>query len=461
MEKQFTISVIIWVHKAEKYLEDTIRSILYQTMDFEQKIQLIIVSGCLGGMSKEIYKKYKVRYPENIIHVCPDEQRSENAKRNGVMENAIGKYINFLDAGSMWSLNAFEEAVDFFEVCGDDIDLISADTEMIEAVKDKHPFNQQLSENKMIDINDRYSDILYRSSTCIMRTETVRNYAFNEQQGGLGDLLLINQVVLRRQKYGMLSSKVIHYCHVKQNNYMISGLDCQKGLKMLFDGIYQESIKRGGCFLPMAQYFIACVLGEFFQQTMVLPADERERHCGDVLAQMLQHIEDRYLLEAGNIDRLVRKGLWAYKYSVDIRDDINQMKVAQMQCQELCHRLDRTNRNYGVLKEWFLLNTQGKRLSDYFDRNGYQNIAVYGMAELGQFFIAELKKTGINVRYGIDRRAEAISAGIPILTLDDELPSVDVVVVTAVYYFSQIVASLQDKLECPVISIEDLLYSLP
>ena len=49
MEKHFTVSVIILVYEGERYLEDTIRSVLYQTMDFEQKIQLIIVSDRPGG----------------------------------------------------------------------------------------------------------------------------------------------------------------------------------------------------------------------------------------------------------------------------------------------------------------------------------------------------------------------------------------------------------------------------
>ena len=83
------------------------------------------------------------------------------------------------------------------------------------------------------------------------------------------------------------------------------------------------------------------------------------------------------------------------------------------------------------------------------------------MAELGQFLVLELRDSGFDVKYGIDRRAGAIAAGIPVLTLEHELPLVDVVIVTAVYFFNQIADSLTDRLECPVISIEDVLYSIP
>lgn len=83
------------------------------------------------------------------------------------------------------------------------------------------------------------------------------------------------------------------------------------------------------------------------------------------------------------------------------------------------------------------------------------------MAELGQFFVSELENSGFDIKYGIDRRAGAITAKIPVLTLEDMLPPVDVVIVTVVYYFNQIADSLKNRLECPVISIEDVLYSIP
>ncbi len=483
MKKHFMISVIVSVHTAENYLEDTIRSILYQTMDFEEKIQIIIVSDRSGGMCEQIYKKYKLLYPENIVYECLDEydnendsygtsekavglvdtaeHSSENARRNAGMKYAAGKYINFLQAGNMWSLNAFEKAVDFFETCGEDIDLISADTELIEAGNERIPFNQKLTEDRIVDINEQYTRILYRSASCIMKTETVQRYLCEEHRGSWGDLLLINQVLLRRQKYGRLSSEILHYCHAEDRKSVVTELDCVQGLRVLSDGIYRESMKRSACILPMVQYFTACVLGKFFQQTTALSAEERKRCAEDVLYDLLQQIDDQFLLEAENMDVAVRKAMAAYKHGVDIREEISRTRKMEKQYQDLCRYLDKTNRNYGVLKEWFLSQIQGESLSGYFEQNGYQHIAVYGMAELGQFLVVELRNSGVHVKYGIDRRAGVISAEIPVLTLEEELPPVDAVIVTAVYYFNQIADSLKERLECPVISIEDVLYSIP
>ena len=79
---------------------------------------------------------------------------------------------------------------------------------------------------------------------------------------------------------------------------------------------------------------------------------------------------------------------------------------------------------------------------------------------MGQFLLDELRDTNIEVLYGIDRRADKLSVEIPTVTMEEDLRPVDVCVVTAAYFFNQITEELQKKLECPIISIEDILYSI-
>ena len=45
-------------------------------------------------------------------------------------------------------------------------------------------------------------------------------------------------------------------------------------------------------------------------------------------------------------------------------------------------------------------------------------------------------------------------------TADDTFPKVDAVVVTAITFFDEIKMELSKKLECPIISLEEILYEL-
>ena len=63
-------------------------------------------------------------------------------------------------------------------------------------------------------------------------------------------------------------------------------------------------------------------------------------------------------------------------------------------------------------------------------------------------------------RSGIDQKADSIYSDVDIVTMADSLEEVDAVVVTAITFFDEIEEQLSGKLDCPVISLEDILYEV-
>lgn len=115
---------------------------------------------------------------------------------------------------------------------------------------------------------------------------------------------------------------------------------------------------------------------------------------------------------------------------------------------------------YMASNQWLQLRQEGKSLVEYFKRNNYKTAAVYGMKELGQRLCNELKGSGVTVVYAIDKNADSIYADMDIVTPDEELVPVDVIVVTAITYFDEIEEELAEKVDCPIISLEDILYEM-
>ena len=113
-----------------------------------------------------------------------------------------------------------------------------------------------------------------------------------------------------------------------------------------------------------------------------------------------------------------------------------------------------------MMNQWVKVKQEGKNLSEYFEKNGYKKIAIYGMSYAGETLIDELKDTGITVEYGIDKNSSIICADVDIVSMDDELESVDAVVVTAITFFDEIEEKLSVKVDCPIVSLEDILYEL-
>ena len=466
MGEKFIISVIIPIYNTEKYLQESIESIIHQTIGFEDNIQLILVNDASNDNSESICIKYKELYPKNIIYICQSENQGVSVARNEGMKYATGKYITFFDSDDLWSINAFQRAVEFFEINGEEIDLVSVDAEIFDAISNMHILNQKLNCDEVIEIHTKYYAIRTHGPSCIMRKEIVDYYLFNEGQKYWEDALFINQIILRKKKYGMLASDVKYYYRKRRENNSATQQGGQnkktysQGLKLLFDGVYYESIKQSGCFIPMEQYLIAYALAYRFQEDIRTFTEEELKHYDSILDSMMPHIDDKYILEVPNADEITKKVMVAYKHGVDLRYDRFQWKNFENQNKSISQRINRTTMNYDILKQWFILKMQGKSLVPYFEENGYGKIAVYGMSDLGQFLFEELKHSDIKVLYAIDRRADKLSSEVPLITIDDEMQPVDVCIITAVYYFNQIADELQNKLDCPIISIEDVLYSI-
>lgn len=113
-----------------------------------------------------------------------------------------------------------------------------------------------------------------------------------------------------------------------------------------------------------------------------------------------------------------------------------------------------------MMNQWVKIKQEGKDLVSYFEKKGYKKIAVYGMSFVGETLVDELKGTDVQVVYGIDQRGDSVYADIDIVTMEDSLDAVDAVVVTAVTFFEEIEEKLCRRVDCPILSLGDILYQL-
>lgn len=113
-----------------------------------------------------------------------------------------------------------------------------------------------------------------------------------------------------------------------------------------------------------------------------------------------------------------------------------------------------------MMNLWVKVKQEGKNLSSYFEKRGYANIAIYGMSHAGETLVDELRDTDTHVVYGIDKNVGAVHSDIDMFSLDDNFEKVDAVVVTAITFFNEIAEQLVEKINCPIISLEDVLYEV-
>lgn len=120
---------------------------------------------------------------------------------------------------------------------------------------------------------------------------------------------------------------------------------------------------------------------------------------------------------------------------------------------------EKTISYYRILNQWLSLRQSKKTVVEFFEKNNYSTVAIYGMKEMGERLLEELEGTGIEVKCVIDQNPVDICKSITVIHPDNSIPHVDVVVVTASYYFSEIKNKLRGKVCGDIVSIDDVVYS--
>lgn len=113
---------------------------------------------------------------------------------------------------------------------------------------------------------------------------------------------------------------------------------------------------------------------------------------------------------------------------------------------------------FPLLAQWLGLRQRGESLCSYFEDNGIDHVAIYGMGVLGERLYEELREGPVSVEYAIDRMAAFKDIpGLQLYLPDIErLPDVGAVIVTPVQEFWRIVELLETKTDAPILSLSDI-----
>ncbi len=136
------------------------------------------------------------------------------------------------------------------------------------------------------------------------------------------------------------------------------------------------------------------------------------------------------------------------------------MKNNKNELDEMTRDRDKLWNMFWFLSKWMNAKIAGADIEKYLIKEGYTNVAIYGMSNLGQALINDLENSSISIKYGIDKDVEVYWDVFPIISPDQiekyDFSGVDAVIVTAISFFEEIKVQLSKKLDCPIISLEDI-----
>lgn len=108
------VSIVVPVYNAEKYIEQTVQSVLAQTYS---EWELILAENGSTDQTTEKLKEIESRDERIRVLFLGDNVGAAKARNEGVKE-ATGRYLAFLDADDLWDSSKLEKEVRFMKEKG-------------------------------------------------------------------------------------------------------------------------------------------------------------------------------------------------------------------------------------------------------------------------------------------------------------------------------------------------------
>lgn len=214
MENQkFLFSVVIPIYDVELYLEESILSIVNQSIGFRDNIQLVLVNDGSPDKCDEICEKYKALYPDNVVYIKQENQGVSVARNNGIKE-ASGKYINFLDPDDVWCPDVFERIYAFFETHYDETDVVTTKINRFGMQTGPYRLNYRLDKgDRVADLTtkEEFNSVVVQVASSFFKAEAIADVSFIPNLKVGEDSMFVNSVIMKRMKVGFVSDAVYMY----------------------------------------------------------------------------------------------------------------------------------------------------------------------------------------------------------------------------------------------------------
>ena len=314
---KFTFSIIIAIYNTEKYLSEAIESIINQSFDFNN-VQIVLVDDGSTDGCKDICLSYKNKYPNNIIYVS-QENAGQSVARNNGLKFASGKYINFLDSDDILDLNTLYDVNDFFNKNDDQIDVVVIQRHNFGVVNGPTYLNNKYNLTRVVDIDEEFDFPQVSISASFIRRIALSE-EFNPELTISEDSLLLNKTILKKCKYGVVSTARYMYRKRAEQNSTIDTKKYKKNyfnqrIEQYFKELISYSMFNHGKVLRYIQSILMYDLQWYFKDNThhVLNQSELVEFHNSVW-EILQLIDDDIILSQRFLDERLKYHILNFKY---------------------------------------------------------------------------------------------------------------------------------------------------
>lgn len=258
------IAVIVPIYNTEKYLQETIDSVINQTLSFDGHVRLILLDDASTDGSLALCEEYQKQYPDNIVIKHYDENQGVSALRNQGLQMCReqgDELVTFLDSDDKLEENALEKAVAYFKE-HEDIHIATIELMCFGVVEEEQRLNWRFREAEVVDIKKQFNFPHYYVGGVFVRGDALQQLHFDETMNFWEDALAINQIIINEGKYGLIRGACYYYRKREDHSSLVDTAWRNKDryttfLETGYWRLFQYSRKKKHRIIPYVQYVVA------------------------------------------------------------------------------------------------------------------------------------------------------------------------------------------------------------
>ena len=292
MTNDYEISVIIPAYNAEKFLHRCLDSVISQTI-FD-KLQVIVIDDGSTDKTGNIADSYAEKH-SNIL--CIHQKNGGHPKaRNVALQQAVGKYVGFVDADDWVDVDFFQKLFEAIERTNSDIAVsgFTVESAAKDILRNHVTKHEKIMNHEQGIIAFLKRDIDVNFWTKLFRREMTKAIQFNTHLRITSDRWFVFDAIMKSNKAVLINGSGYHYCMNKDS--IVHTITVEKNLdNLLFIDYMKNRIAKEA---PSLMHYAECM--EIYIKCRLLGdlSYEKDGKCKALCESLRKDIKNFSLIKA-------------------------------------------------------------------------------------------------------------------------------------------------------------------
>ena len=318
--KKFDFSVIILTCNSELGIAKSIDSVINQTHDFDNTIEIIIVDNGSDDNTRTICNSYVEKYPDNIKY-CQLETADFAKSLNIGVERSSGTYITFLEPHDYYSRNVFINIFDFIKK-NENVDLISIPILYFKNNKNWNYLNYKIKKSEIINLlkHPKFAQLLGLST--FVKRDSIGNIKFLDSDNR--NITFFSEILINNPNLGIVKNGTYFSNNIDEKIYpsedlLFGEVEYENFIEFNFNNVKEKSLDKLSNIPQFIQYAFVNHLRWILSIEKAFDKIDLSK-----LSENIRHIDDEILLNNDLLERKYKIFSFILKYGNELDESLKE-----------------------------------------------------------------------------------------------------------------------------------------